>query len=406
MDGTEVAPADARGAPLLRAASSAGVGDDAIRAVRTAVADVQASLLGVPIDLATVFIGADYADQVEPVLERVVGGLHPRHLLAVTTQGVVSGSAEVERPAALSLWAASLPGAELEALRYEPPAGTGDTGQLGWHVPAASAKAMVMLTDPFSFPADAFLAWLEQARPGLPVSGGLASGSDRPGGNRLHLDGQTYRDGAVAIAVGGSVRARTLVSQGCRPVGSSYVVTDSERNLIRSLGGATPVDRVREAYADASPADRELMRSGLQIGTVIDEYRADFGLGDFVVRAVIGADEDTGAMAVGDRVEVGQTVQFHVRDAVSADEDLQALLSRFGPVDGPAAALLFTCNGRGERLFGVSDHDAATVRSALGALPLAGFFCAGELGPVGQRSFVHGFTASLLVLEALEDGTG
>jgi len=389
------------GARRIRAACSAGVGDDALAAARSAVTDARSSMLGAPVDLAIVFLGSAYADAVEVVLEHVVGELRPAHVLAVTAQGIVSDSAEVERPTALSVWAAALPGATLEPLRYDPPIGVAPSGAPGWRPPADPASAVVLLVDPFTFPSDAFLAWLRQARPGLPVSGGLASGSDRPGGNRLHLDGETYRDGAVGIAIGGGIRARTLVSQGCRPVGTSYVVTDAERNLIRSLGGATPVDRVREAFAAATSADRELMRSGLQIGAVIDEYRTEFGRGDFLVRAVIGADEASGAIAVGDRVDVGQTVQFHVRDAASATEDLLALLSRFGPVDDGAAGLLFTCNGRGGRLFGVPDHDAATVRTALGPLPLAGFFCAGELGPIGDRSFLHGFTASLLVLEPL-----
>jgi small ligand-binding sensory domain FIST len=193
---------------------------------------------------------------------------------------------------------------------------------------------------------------------------------------------------------------RTLVSQGCRPIGDTYVVTRADRNLLQELAGEPPVERIREIFTHVDPSDRELMRAGLHIGLVIDEYRDDFRRGDFLVRGVLGAQSGTGAIAIGDHVRVGQTVRFQVRDAASADSDLRELLddARAG-TRRPAAALLFTCNGRGSRLFGTPNHDAEAVRAALGGIPLAGFFCAGEFGPVGQRSYLHGFTASLLVVD-------
>jgi small ligand-binding sensory domain FIST len=163
--------------------------------------------------------------------------------------------------------------------------------------------------------------------------------------------------------------------------------------VILELGGRPPFDRLRETFATASPEERLLMQEGLHVGLVIDEYKDEFAPGDFLIRSVIGADRESGALALGDYVEVGNTVQFHVRDARSADEELRRML---GLVDArPAGALLFTCNGRGSRMFGEPDHDAHVVQQHLGGVPLAGFFCAGELGPVRGRNFLHGFTASV-----------
>jgi small ligand-binding sensory domain FIST len=303
----------------------------------------------------------------------------------------------VERPDAVAVWAARRPGSRLTPLRFGPPLDSPAAGG-GWpELPAGTA--LLLFADPFSFPADAFLAWAAQARPGLPVSGGLASGSGRPGGNMLILDDEVHPEGAVGVAIAGDVAVRTLVSQGCRPVGPSWVVTRADRNLVQELAGAHPVDRIRETFAEAAPEDQGLMRQGLHIGLAIDEYRHEHGRGDFLVRGVLGAQPESGAVAVGDVVRVGQTVRFHVRDAASADEDLRTLLTGFAAGGSPAAALLFTCNGRGARLFGRPHHDAELVQQVVGPVPAAGFFCAGELGPVGERSFLHGFTASVLAFD-------
>lgn len=379
----------------LRAAAGAAVDTDAIAAVDVAAGEV-ADVLGGRPDLAVVFLGTAHAGDADRVAVRIGERLAPRHLVGVTAGAVVAGAREIEDHSGLSIWAATLPGATVTPVHYPPP-GADDVGR-PWPEPPADTAALVLLGDPFTFPADAFLAWWEHARPGVPVAGGLASGAARPGDVRLLLDGQVVEGGAVGVALAG-VPVRTLVSQGCRPVGDSYTVTRADRNLIAELGGEAPVERIRATFTEAEPADRELMRTGLHIGTVIDEYRESHGRGDFLVRGVLGAEVDTGAIAVGDVVRVGQTVRFHVRDADSADEDLRELLDGFAARGAPGAALLFTCNGRGERLFGAPDHDARLLTQALGGVPLAGMHCAGELGRVGNRSFLHGFTASVLVLD-------
>jgi small ligand-binding sensory domain FIST len=380
----------------VAAVTGSGIGQDPADAARSAAAEVTEGLGGRTPDLVVVFVGAAYASNIDTIDEVIGEQLAPEHRIGTTTGGVIANGSEIERLDCLSIWAACLPGVHIVPLRYEIPADQVSSPPL-WPEPPFDARGIVAFADPFTFPPDAFLLWLEQARPGLPVSGGLASaGRD----NRLLLDGQIYDGGAVAVAIGGDVHLRTLVSQGCRPVGNSYTVTRADRNLLQELGGAMPVQRIRETFTQADATDQALMREGLHIGTVIDEYKESYDRGDFLVRGVLGAESGTGAIAVGDIVRVGQTVQFHVRDARSADEDLRALLGRFTQGEPqPETALLFTCNGRGRRLFGTPDHDASVVREILGDIPLAGFFCAGEFGPVGSRSFVHGFTASLLVFD-------
>jgi small ligand-binding sensory domain FIST len=182
-----------------------------------------------------------------------------------------------------------------------------------------------------------------------------------------------------------------LVSQGCKPIGEPYAVTGADRNVLLTVGGRPPLERLKETFASSDETDRRAMQTGLHVGRVVDEYKTEFRRGDFLVRNVLGADEESGAIAVGDQIRIGETVQFHVRDAASADVDLREMV---GAVERPAGALLFTCNGRGTRLFGVGDHDAAIVSDAFGPA-IAGFFAAGELGPVGGKNYLHGFTASL-----------
>jgi small ligand-binding sensory domain FIST len=377
----------------VRAGAGAGTGPDALAAADAALRTVESALAGREADLALLTVGSGYRDAFPELAAHVRARLGPRHLVGATAAGVVAGPSELESAPVLSLWAASMPAATIAPLRYEPA-----DGGVEWLLPPADARALLLLAEPFSFPTEAFLRWLAQARAGLPVTGGLASAGAHPGGNRLVLDDDVSDDGAVAVALGGRLALRTLVSQGCRPVGDSFVVTRSAGHVVHELAGAPALQRLEETFAGASPRDRSLLRQGLHIGIVIDEYRSEFRAGDFLVRAVLGADPESGGLAIGDAVQVGQTVRFHVRDAHSADEDLRAMLRHLD--DDVDAGLLFTCNGRGARLFGTSDHDAELVSEALGGSALGGMFCAGEIGPVGRRSHLHGFTASLLALGA------
>jgi small ligand-binding sensory domain FIST len=254
-----------------------------------------------------------------------------------------------------------------------------------------------MIGDPFTFPAGGLLAHLNEHLPGAVVMGGMASGGLRLAQSRLFLDGRVLSGGAVGAYLP-RAEVHPLVAQGSRPVGDPYTTTRADGNLIQELGGRPPLARLQELAAALPGRERELLAQGVQVGMVINEYQAKPRQGDFLIRGIVGADPESGAIAVGDEVEVGQTVQFHVRDAGSADEDLRRTLERERTALGgrqAAGALLFTCNGRGSRLFPEPDHDAGLLAKMLGEIPAAGFFCAGELGPVSGQNFLHTFAASI-----------
>ncbi|MBM4011006.1 MAG: hypothetical protein FJ286_06445 [Planctomycetes bacterium] len=371
-------------------------------ALREATAAAFGQLGDEAADVGVVFVSSAYGDGIRPALESLADLVPAGSLLGTTSEGVLGGGAEYERMPAVAVWLARLPGGWIRTLsldyRQTPDGGMfvgwPDDLDGGWPANAA----VILVADPFSFPVDAFIARLEAEHPGVPIVGGMASGGTEPGGNTLVVGSRTENSGAVGLLVGGGVRVRPVVSQGCRPIGKPMVVTKAEANLIVELGGRPAIERLRETYGQLDTADRELVRSSLHVGRAATEYRDEFRRGDFLVRNVIGADPESGVIAVGDVVRAGQTVQFHVRDAVSADEDLRGLLAA-QPAPRAAGALVFTCNGRGLRLFDEPDHDARCVRDCLGDVPTAGFFAKGEIGPIGRRTFLHGFTASIAVFE-------
>jgi len=376
-------------------------------AVAAAVAD-----LGMPgavgaqppiADLAVVFVSAAYGPAIRPVMEHIADLIPARRLLGSTAEGILAGDREYEGGPAVVVWLARLPGSQLETFSLEYTQ-TADGGMFaGWPASLAEARrgdaTVLLLADPFSFPVDAFIRRLEEEHPGVPIVGGMASGGGEPGSNTLAVDSRTYDSGGVGVVVGGAVRIRPVVSQGCRPIGRPLVITRAEENLILELGGAPALQRLREMYGDLDDTDRELVRSSLHVGRAASEYRDVFRRGDFLVRNVLGADPDSGVIAVGDTIRTGQTVQFHVRDAASADDDLRELLCGSPGEADPAGALVFTCNGRGSRLFAEPSHDARCLQRCLGPLPAAGFFAQGEIGPIGERTFLHGFTASIALFE-------
>jgi small ligand-binding sensory domain FIST len=310
----------------------------------------------------------------------------------MTAVTVIGGAHEAEDEPALAVWAARL-GGSVTPVGLDMVATPDGPAVRGWPDGGDDAHTLLLLADPFSFPVEAFLHRLAEDRPGLQVIGGMASASPGPGGNRLVLDDDVRVDGAVGVLLGGAPVVRAVVSQGCRPIGSAYIVTDADdgTGVVRGLGGKPAIARLAEVAQALPEEDRQLLARGLHVGLVVDEHRAEFGRGDFLVRNVLGASREDGSIRVGSPVGVGQTLQFQVRDALSADEDLRLVLTGVEA----RGALLFTCTGRGVRLFGEPDHDAGLVEELLGPLPVAGAFCAGELGPVGGYNHVHGFTASL-----------
>jgi small ligand-binding sensory domain FIST len=373
------------------AAEDAGVDSFVEAAGRAALA-----LGGAPADLVFVFAGAANLEHVEEGLALVHDRLAPRALAGCGAQGVVGAGREVE-DGGVAIWAASMPEAELESFHLET-LEAGDAVAIAGMPDLLDAEAAFMLVDPYSFPTEPLLDQIAEDQPGLPVLGGLASAGGGAGSALLMHDEEVVTEGAVGVALSG-VDVRPYVSQGARPIGPEMAITAAEANVIHELASRPALERLKTAITELDPHERALAAAGLLIGIVIDENRPEYERGDFLVRGLLGADEESGSMAVGERVRIGQTVRLHVRDGGSADEDLSEVLARLSadlPAP-PAGALLFTCNGRGSQMFQVPDHDAAALDRALGGAPAAGFFCAGEIGPVGARSFVHGFTATMAV---------
>lgn len=375
---------------------------------RVAVAETAGAVLdrlGTGVDVVWAFLTAAHAPVAAEVAEVVHRTLAPRALVATTAVAVVGGARGVENGPGLSLFAGRLATparpVRLRAARRDD--GLAVHGMAELVADAPDGATVLVATDPFTFPVDAFLTELGRHRPDLAVVGGLASGADRAGGNRLVLDRRVHTDGAVGLVLDRDAAPRPVVSQGCRPIGRPWTVTRADRQLLLELGGRPALERLLSTVEELDEMDRALVAGGLHCGIVVDERRLEFQRGDFLIRGVLGADSAQGAVAVGDVVPVGATVQFQVRDARTAAEDLVTLLqghaaaARALGAGEPAGALVFTCNGRGSFMFGDPHHDAAIVAETLGDVPAAGMFCAGELGPIGPRNALHGFTASVAV---------
>lgn len=386
---------------MARFGDGLAVGPDLPAAAETAVKQATAPLSRRP-DLICVFITGAEPETVETAAHRAMEVADARTVIGCSASGVIGGNRGVEGQGAVSAWAAVLPEARLEPFRLETLRTEDGLVVVGMPEGRDDDVVGLLLADPFSFPVDAFVERSADVLPGLPLVGGLAGGpSEGPAGGRgrgstrLFLDDEVFDDGAVGLVIGGPVSAVTVVSQGARPIGPPMAVTEAEDNVVYELAGVPALQKLEQVIT-ALPADEQaLAAGGLLIGVAMDEYAEEHEKGDFLVRGVVGADADTGALAIGDVVDIGQTVRFQVRDAGAADEDLSALLQRFdlAPVEG---ALLFSCNGRGRAMYADSDHDVKLVRRALGAEGVGGFFAAGEIGPVGGRNHVHGFTASIL----------
>jgi small ligand-binding sensory domain FIST len=234
--------------------------------------------------------------------------------------------------------------------------------------------------------------------PSLPVYGGLASGNFPEPLTQIYLDGEVFEDGGVAVAVGGDVALNGVVAQGCTPIGETWTLTRVEQNLIRHIGNRPAYAVLAETVNQLPPAEQQQARGNLFIGLVVNEYLEDFHRGDFLVRNLIGGDPNSGVLAVGALPRAGQTIQFQRRDAASASQDMNDLLEAAHKNLGNTeiyGGCLFCCTGRGKNLFGRTSHDAGMVQDHFGPLGLAGFFCNGEIGPIGQKNFLHSHTAAL-----------
>lgn len=384
---------------VLTALSQTAVTEDALEEVCRAVS---AGLTGRSVDLAFVFFSPDHADSADLIASTIRERLRPTVLLGCSAESVIGGTQEVEGQPALCLWAGHLPGATFTPFHLEYVEAGDGVRITGWpdEMPGLEYNpSFLVIAEPFTTaPAEAFLDDLATRYPGATAIGGMASGAQEPGANRLIFNGTVVESGVIGVAVTGAVGIRTIVSQGCRPIGDRFMITQADQNVIHELSGKAALDRLREVFALLSPAEQRQAERALHLGIVIDEHKDQFERGDFLIRNLVGVDQKTGSLAVADYVRVGQTVQFQVRDGASASEDLRALLTGERTVTtagDPIGALLFSCNARGQRFFRTPHHDVTAIREQMGGIPVGGFFAMGEIGPVGGNNFLHGYTASI-----------
>ncbi|HEU4793475.1 MAG TPA: FIST N-terminal domain-containing protein, partial [Nitrolancea sp.] len=326
-------------------------------------------------------------------------------LVGCSGQGIVGPEREVENEPAVSLLALSLPGVELHPVLINQQTLEACKEPGNWYdatgVDRDTVNGWFLFGDPFGIDAERLVDALSDAYPGTPLIGGLASGDPHIPRTYVFLDGDVYTEGAVAVALGGAYTVRTVVSQGAEPIGEPWTITAADEHIVHTIGQRPALEVLVETFDGLSPELQHRARRNLLVGLVMDEYQDEFRRGDFLIRNVTGYDPSTGALAIGAHPRVGQTIQFQLRDGRAADEELRTLLSQargsLGDAD-PIAALVCCCNGRGAGLFGEPDHDARAIGEQFGLQSLAGFFCNGEIGPVGLRNYLHGYTASIAII--------
>lgn len=398
------------------AVSDSPLFDEAVAAVAR---DIAAQMQGQAIDVALAFISPHHAAHFLELPAALARAIPHRTLAGCSAGGVIGGGHEVEQRPGLAVVTAHLPEVTVTPIHMDGDSlpdldGSPRAWQDSIGVPADPAPHFIVLVDPFTFPAEDLLAGLDYAYPESRKLGGIASGAERPGQNVLYAGGRVHRAGAVVVALAGNIAVDTVVAQGCRPIGKPMLVTRAERNILLQLDGKSPLEVIQGLVEELSAADRRLARRALFLGIVKDALLTEPGAGDFLVRNIIGVDPERGALAIGEILEEGQLVQFQLRDAAAAAEDLRELLGRAGaaPVAGgapappvPRGALLFSCLGRGRGLFGRPDHDTELFSRRFQGVPVGGFFASGEIGPVGASTHLHGYTSAFGIFRPARPST-
>ena len=369
-------------------------------------------------DLVIGFVSPDFMDEYDQIPELVEQYFHAKHFIGCSAGGLIGGGVEVEKEKAIAITAALLPDVDVKLFHVEdkdlPDL---DSPPSAWErlvgVESAEAPSFILLPDPFSFKIDSLVQGLDYAFAKSIKLGGLASGANQPGMNALFCGKKVYRSGAVGASITGNVIVDSVVAQGCRPIGRPMRVTKCHNNFLMELDGQPAVHVLKEVLESLSRHDQALAYNSLFLGVVMDEFKDDFKAGDFLIRNILGIDQKTGALVVGELLRNERTVQFHLRDAATSADDLRLMLKRYSDQkvgdhnSGEAAgALLFSCLGRGRFLYGQPNHDSNCFREYLGEVPLGGFFCNGEIGPVGGTTFLHGYTSSFGIFrqkEAMSD---
>jgi small ligand-binding sensory domain FIST len=370
------------------------------------------------LDLGFLYVSTAFASDYPRLLPLLADKLPIKKLVGCSGGGIVGNGQEFEDKPAIALLVGHLPNADCHIFHLDdsdlpdldsPP----DRWEKITNVGASLATSFILLGDPFSFPINDLVQGLDFAYPNAVKVGGLAS-SGGMGANALfcfHEQNQykLYRTGLLGVALWGDVVIDPVVAQGCRPIGKIFQVSECERNLILGLEGKPPLSLLQDTVSELSQSDRELAQHSLFIGVVMNEFQANPSQGDFLIRNIIGVDPRSGAIAVGDRIRPGQRIQLHLRDSNASAEDLEMALVNYtnqlrleAPNTSPNAALMFACMGRGERLYGKPNFDSELLQKHLGLIPLGGFFCSGEIGPVGGTTFLHGYTSVFGILRSKE----
>ncbi len=362
----------------------------------------RAQLAAPRVTLGLVFMSPRFFDQAAAVLEIIRVHAQVPLLVGCSSTALIASDQEIEDQAGLALGLYYLPGAVLKPTRFTQDEVEEANGPGYWHMQTGVAPdpchGWLTFADPFHLDCEGWLQGWNEAYPARPILGGLASGEASAQLTQVYLNGDVYESGGVGIAFSGQVGLVGVISQGCTPIGETWTITKAERNFIYEIGNRRAYEVLLDTYQRLSPEDQQKTRGNVLIGLVINEYLEDFHRGDFLVRSLLGADPRSGIIAVGALPRQGQTMQFQRRDANAATEDMLALLKRAKEGLGQATiygGCLCCCNGRGQRLFGAPHHDVRLIQQQFGSLALTGFFCNGEIGPVGKRNFLHGYTASL-----------
>ncbi len=384
----------------MRFAAHLDTDDDLGKAVHLSAERIRHRMDGRSADLVVAFVTSGHRAVWDALPGLLADAFPGATRVGCSGGGALAGGREIEGKPAVAVVAASLPDVEVAPVRIPATLGASPEAAAAlWSKRLnglGSPSAMLLLPDPFSCHASHLVEGLDLALPGVVAVGGLASGGRTKGENLLFADGELFSDGGVAVALSGRVRVDTIVAQGCRPVGQPMFVTGCDGHVISELDGRRPADVLHELFESLSPRDQELLRYALFLGVVMRERESVYRHGDFLIRNIEGFDPESGALLAAASLRPGQVIQFHLRDAHTSADDLQGHLDEYvaSSAPRPAGALLFSCLGRGVHLYGQPDFDSQTFLRTIGDVPLAGFFCNGEIGPVQGTTFVHGYTSA------------
>lgn len=394
----------------MRWASAVDTGNSLRASVEHAAETVFLGLGRQEPDLAVVFVSAEHSahfDVVPALLQREFENVF---VFGCCGGGVIGGGREIEDRPAFSLTGAVLPGVRLkgthlDAAQVPPVYAEARAWEDALRITASQQPSFLMLADPFSFEAETYIKGLDRIYPLAPKIGGLASGARQVGGSALYLGNQVYHSGCITLALTGNVDVDMVVAQGCRPIGDPMFVTSAHENLVRELDGRSPRDVLSDLFERLPVPDRELFSQSLHLGVVMRSEASEVGPGDFLIRGILGMDPKSGALWVSANMPPNSVVQFHLRDAATSAMDLERTLTTYKAshrVAPDAGALLFSCNGRGIGLYGQADHDSNAFRRLVADVPIGGLFCSGEIGPIHNATFLHGYTSAFAVIHQKE----